>query len=146
LRWLLYGEDEIVGKWVGERIAHANFGSFVSIGLCEDQKLIAAVIYHNYIKEYGNIELSMAADSPRWATPESIGALLHYPFVRLGCNRVTTCTPASNRRALKFNKGIGFIEEGVIRKGYGAEDMVICGLLKEEAQRWLNFNKESSNG
>ena len=142
MRWFVYGQDVAVGDWVHERIPHAEFGPYVAIGLAEDNTLIAGVVYHNYVPRYGNIEISMAADSPRWATPEAIGTFLRYPFGQLRCRRVTTCTPASNKRALRFNHGIGFQKEGVIRQGYGKEDMVLCGLVYREAKRWLKQHKE----
>lgn len=141
MRWFVFGQDQAVTQWVTQRIPHADtFLLSTAIGLAEDDKLIAGVVYHNYLAKYGNIELSMAADSPRWATPEALKVFLSYPFKQLRCRRVTTCTPASNKRALRFNYGIGFQKEGVIRQGYGKEDMVICGLVFREAKKWLNSN------
>lgn len=126
----------------GRRMYHA-------IGAVEDtelgSKIVAGIVYHNYVAEYGNIELSMAAISPVWAKRHIIAAFLHYPFEVCGCKRVTTMTPAKNRRALKFNEHIGFVREGVVRRGFGTDDMVICGLLREEAERWLKYyGKESA--
>lgn len=141
MRWFVYGQDQAVADWVNKRIPHARFEQFSAIGLAEDDKIIAGVVYHNYIHVYGNIEISMAADSPKWATPESLRAFLSYPFTQLRCRRITTCTPASNKRALKFNYGIGFQKEGVIRQGYGKEDMIICGMVFREAKKWLKPNK-----
>lgn len=139
MRWFVYGQDIAVAQWVSERIPHSNYpGGFSAIGIAEDDKLIAGVIYHNWIKRYGNIEISMAADTPRWATPEALKRLLWYPFRELRCRRVTTCTPASNKRALRFNYGIGFQKEGRIRQGYGTEDMIIAGMTYSEAKKWLN--------
>lgn len=140
MRHFVFGRDQLVADWVKARIPHAeSFGAFSAIGLAENDWIIAGVVYHNYLKTYGNIELSMAADTPRWATPETLKVFLSYPFKQLRCLRVTTCTPQSNKRALKFNYGIGFQKEGVIRQGYGkSENMVICGLTYNEAKKWLN--------
>lgn len=142
MRKFIFGRDADVAEWVRQRIAHAEgFGPFTAIGLAEGETVIAGVVYHNYLKAYGNIEISMAAETPRWATPETLKVFLSYPFRQLRCIRVTTCTPQSNKRALKFNYGIGFQKEGVIRQGYGKhENMVICGLTYQEAKRWLNSN------
>lgn len=136
MRALVFGRDALVASWVGERIG-AGFTNYAAIGLAEDGQLIAGVVYHNHNSTYGNIEISMAASSSRWATPEAIGAFLRYPFSQLRCRRVTTCTPASNKRALRFNYGIGFQKEGVLRQGAGREDLVICGMVYKEAKRWL---------
>lgn len=99
--------------------------------------LIAGIIYHNFISEYKNIEVSMVAASPKWATKQVLKELLSYPFNQLGCQRITTCIAKSNERAIKFNLGIGFKHEGIIRRGCGNEDMFIFGMLKEEAKKWL---------
>lgn len=138
MRWFVYGHDKLVAKWVADRMPYVSeFNQCAAIGLAENKQLIAAVVYHNYIPDYGNIEISMAADTPRWATPEAIGTFLRYPFVQLRCRRVTTCTPAKNKRALRFNYGIGFKKEGVVRQGYGKDDLVVCGLLYREAKKWI---------
>lgn len=145
MRWFVFGQDQAVIEWVRQRIPHASqFHLAKGIGLAEDDRIIAGVVYHNYLEQYGNIEISMAADSPRWATPEALAVFLGYPFRQLRCRRVTTCTPASNKRALRFNYGIGFQKEGMIRQGYGKEDMIICGLVYSEAKKWLKPIKRAS--
>lgn len=144
----MFGENALVAEWVSQRITsiNADFKNCVAIGVTKNGKLIAGVVYHNYFPDFKNIELSMAADSPMWATKDIIKALLQYPFIQLGCKRITTCTSARNKRALKFNYGIGFRREGVIRRGYGNHDMIICGMLRKEAERWLKTEKEEVNG
>lgn len=144
---LIYGADEAIAIWVGTQISHApdfhmrrapDGGKlFHAIGVSDGDKIIAGVVFHNYYPMYRNIELSMAALSPVWAKPAIIGELLHYPFIQLDCGRVTTLTPANNKRALRFNEHLGFIREGLVRKGYGDEDMIVCGMLSNEAEKWL---------
>ena len=46
-------------------------------------------------------------------------------------------TQASNKRMLRLIYGLGFRKEGVIRQGYGREDMIVCGMVYKEAKRWL---------
>lgn len=146
---LVFGQDAAIASWVASKIPRMRGQGFPAdsraIGVVKRGKLVAGIVYHNYLPEYRNIEISMAADSPLWATKAIIGALLRYPFVQLNCFRVTTCTSARNKRALKFNYGIGFKKEGVIRRGCGNHDMIICGMLKKEAERWLK-TEENSNG
>lgn len=84
-----------------------------------------------------NAEISMAATSPRWASRVTIRKMLEYPFIQLGLRRITTITAASNETALKMNRQLGFKQEGVMRYGMGDEDAIIMGLLREEADRWL---------
>lgn len=140
---ILTGADEYVARWVTQRLG-ITFEKFSALGVMLDKKIVAGVVYHNYIPDYKNIEVSMAADTPKWATKDHLHTLLDYPFSQLGCNRITTLTSVSNKRALKFNFGIGFKQEGLIRKGLGNEDMIVCGLLKEEAILWRNNGQKSA--
>jgi RimJ/RimL family protein N-acetyltransferase len=59
-------------------------------------------------------------------------------FVKLNCHRVTTRIHVRNERAIRFNLGLGFKREGLIREGWGpGEDCVLLGLLKSEAPQWM---------
>lgn len=146
MRELIFGQDEIIAKWVADRTPRRNseFTNYVAIGIAKNGKIIAGVVYSNHYPEFKNIELSMAAESPMWATKDIIASLLRYPFIQLGCNRITTCTSSRNKRALRFNYGVGFRREGVIRRGYGNHDMIICGMLRKEAERWLKTHEENN--
>lgn len=135
---LIFGQDEGVAKWVAQHIPHMSgtvLRDFSAIGVVNERGPVAGVIYHNYIPDYRSVEISMAATTPRWAQRGIIRGLLHYPFVQMDCNRVTTVTPHTNTRAIKFNKGIGFKQEGVIRRAFGKDHAVICGMLRHEYDR-----------
>jgi RimJ/RimL family protein N-acetyltransferase len=64
---------------------------------------------------------------------------LRWPFEQLNCNRITITIAASNTRSIKFNEGIGFVREGILRKAFGTEDAYVFGLLKCETAAWLGF-------
>jgi RimJ/RimL family protein N-acetyltransferase len=140
---LVCGQDAAVAEWVRARIPHmagGDFGPCVAIGVEDDNGvLVAGAVYHGYseLPGGGDIQMSMAADSARWARKGIIRGLLHYPFVQANCHRVTTITPLANGRALKINRGLGFEVEGRLRRGYGDDDAVIMGLMREDAHRWI---------
>lgn len=134
---ILEGADEYIARWMQKTLLDLNLQKYVALGIMDDDKIIAGIAYHNFMKNYNNIEISMVAVSPKWATKNIIKTLLAYPFEQLGCQRITTCTPAKNIRAIRFNLGIGFKHEGTIRRGCGEDDMIICGMLRKEAQKWL---------
>jgi RimJ/RimL family protein N-acetyltransferase len=102
-----------------------------------DGEIIAGCVYSDWQPAYRNIQISMAATRPDWARRATIRKLLGYPFLQLGVERVTTLIRASNERSLRLNAGLGFVREGLIRQGYGDEDMVLLGLLRSEAERWI---------
>lgn len=139
---LVCGLDAGVAEWVRERIPHmkgGGFGPCVAIGVADGDALVAGAVYHGYVPlpGGGDIQVSMAADSARWARRGIVRGLLDYPFRQAGCHRVTTITPLRNARALRVNRGLGFVAEGLVRRGFGDDDAIIMGLLREDAARWL---------
>jgi RimJ/RimL family protein N-acetyltransferase len=81
--------------------------------------------------------MAFAADSPRWASKENVAALGAWAFDQLGVQRVTAVVKKNNKRARKFDEGVGFRVEGKIRKAEGNTDFIIYGLLKDEHKEWL---------
>jgi RimJ/RimL family protein N-acetyltransferase len=137
---LALGIDDAVGAWVAARIPHigtaAEFGPFVAVGVVDRADTpVAGVVWHGYRPSCSDIQLSAAASTARWLTRHLIAEIFAYPFLYLGCRRVTTITPVKGERALAVNLKIGFQMEGRVRFGFGTDDAIIMGLLREE---WLS--------
>ena len=107
----------------------------VAIGVAHGGEVVAAAIYNNYRPP--NIEITFVTSSPRWASKEAIRAMLRYPFVQLGCARLTAVTPAQNRAARAFLARLGFRQEGVHPDALPGGDAVSYGLLARDAARWI---------
>jgi len=63
-------------------------------------------------------------------------AAFRYPFVQLGCRRVTGYVPAQNLEAQRFDEHLGFRREGLMRHAMEDDDVIVYGLLREEARRF----------
>lgn len=138
MRELVFGRDREVLDFVQRHFRfELSAGECSTIGLSDKGQLIAGVVYHRYHPEWKNIEMTIAANTARWATKDAIGSFLAFPFYQYGCNRVTACVSRRNKRCLRFLRGIGFKTEGVIRRGYGNHDLIVMGMLKKEAARWI---------
>lgn len=138
---LAFGESELIARWVAMRTGmdyDADFGPCAAIAVLIGDELAAAVAYTHHDPKRGNVHMSIAATTPRWATRGTIRALLHYPFEQLRCRRVTALVRRKNKRCRRFLEGIGFRYEGNIRKGYGDDDCIVYGMLGLEAARWLD--------
>jgi len=136
---LVFGEDERVAHWVGERVSPsiADFGPCIAIGVANPEgKLMAGAVYNNYRPP--NIEITFAVEDNHWASREAISCILRYPFVQLGCLRITAFTAAGNDRARAFltSKLIGFQQEGYHPNGFPSDDAVSYGLLRKDC-RWV---------
>lgn len=133
---LLFGHDDLVGKYVADRIPHAdaNWGPHVAIGVVNDEgRVIAGAVYNMYYPEFGTIQVSMAADDPKWASKNTRREILSYAFDNLGVNKVWIAIPHKSDRVIQFNKRIGFKQEAVLAHHFGpGTHSVICRMLKKD--------------
>lgn len=134
---LLYGQDDQVREWVRQQVPIVgDQRPCTAIGVKRHGKLVAGVVYNNYRQSIGDIQMSMAATTPRWATRETIARLFFYPFVELNCRRITALTLASNQPVRAFLCRVGFTLEGVIREYLDGQDTCAFGMLRRECF-WL---------
>ena len=137
----LYGRDKEVIKYVGERVDENDFGAAIGIGQYKDGKIIAGVVYNLY--NGPSICMHVASEpGSRWLTRDFLFRVFAYPFIQLGCNRVTGLVRVDNIEARRFDEHLGFKQEGVIRRGASdGTDMILYGMLREEC-RWLELKDE----
>ncbi|MCG7492465.1 GNAT family N-acetyltransferase [Thalassobius sp. Cn5-15] len=132
---LVLRADRVVADWVAKRLSATPWaGSFAAIGVLDKNRsgLIAGAVYHGF--DGRNVIMSIAADSPNWSRKGILKSLFHYPFNSLGCQRVTATVDESNHRSLRLCRGLGFVQEGIIRQGADDGDVVLLGLLKAECR------------
>lgn len=139
---ILYGADDLIAKLVLSQIPEADkFEKFRAIGVLRpnpsrpEPDLIGGVVFHNF--KGHDVEMSAAMLHPRWATREVLRRLFGYPFITMGCRRMTTITCVDNEAARRADEHMGFILEGTHRGGWdGVRDAVSYGMLRDEC-RWL---------
>lgn len=141
--------DDRLLDWIAVRIPHLGLehnwhGRAKAIGIGEGGKILAAVAISGMDTHNWNAELSIASDTPRWATRGALRKILSYPFDQLGLGRVTAVCLSSNTKAINLNLKLGFKQEGRMRKAAGDDDVIIMGLLREEAERWLTYGENSA--
>ena len=141
MKSVIYDQDERVIKWVGDRVNEDEFGvGAVGIGLEENGELIAGVVFNMYTK--ASICMHVAAEpGRRWMTKDFLWRSFAYPFIQLGCNRITGLVREDNLDAQRFDEHLGFKREGLIRKGCtDGSNMILYGMLREEC-RWLEIKR-----
>jgi RimJ/RimL family protein N-acetyltransferase len=132
---LVYGADHAIAAWVRARCPWVDgFGGAHAIGIACGPDLVAGVVFANY--RGSGIEVSIAADHPRWARKGVLRALFAYPFIQLGCRRITALIPAKNEQSLRLCQGLGFSVEGRHPALFPDDDGVSLGLLREHC-KWL---------
>lgn len=107
------------------------------LGIIDPAKneIIAAAVFHNYRGH--DIQIGFCADSPRWAQRGVIRAVFHYPFVQLGCLRLTSIPAETNIRARKLNEGLGFKIEGYHPNAYAPGVAAITYGMQKDECRWI---------
>lgn len=95
---------------------------------------IRAVVIYDRTNDFDCMMHITSDESGHWLTRLFLRAAFHVPFMQWGLCRVTGLVREDNRRALAFDKRLGFIEEGRIRKAFGDCDGILLGMLKEECR------------
>lgn len=133
---LVFEHDAAVAEWVARRIPYVDwFKDFTAIGIADGNRPVAGVVYNEFQPVYLTMQVSMAADTPIWAQRGIIRALLHYPFEQQGVRKLWAAIQQKNKRALKFNLGIGFTKEAVLAHHFGKDHAVICRMLDKDYRK-----------
>ena len=141
MKTTIYGQEQKIVPWVGQKVDEDRFGEdCVALGLEEDGELIAGVVFNWYTG--ASISMHVAAEpGRRWLNRDFLYRCFAYPFLQLNCNRVTGLVKVDNLDAQRFDEHLGFVKEGVIRQG--ADDktnLILYGMLKSEC-RWLEIKR-----
>ena len=137
MRRVILNERDRCAEWARQRIPHVpSWGEWCeAIGLEENGELLAVVVYNLYSS--ADIAMHIAAvPGRRWMTREFLRVAFRYPFVQLGCRRVSGYVPASNFDAQRFDEHLGFQREGLMRHALPDDDIIVYGMLREEARRF----------
>ena len=139
MKTTIYGQDSRIIDFMSEHLADCEFQSNVNtLGVESNGELIAGVVFEGYTGSSISIHVA-ALEGRLWLSKEFLFRVFAYPFLQLECNRVTGLVRVDNPKAQKLDEHLGFIREGVMRKGAtDGTDYIIYGMLKEEC-RWLNF-------
>ena len=132
---VLYGADEVVAKWVAERMGRkeAIFQPYVALGIvnADENDLVAGVVFHSYQPD-GDITISAAADRPTMRR-KALARVFGYAFNELNLKRVSAEVPLDNERSRKLVEGLGFVKEGAKRKATpNGRPVLVFGLLKKD--------------
>ena len=137
MKRVILDQRDRCAEWARQRIPHVpSWGEWCeAIGLEDDGELLAVVVYNLYSS--ADIAMHIAAvPGRRWMTREFLRVAFRYPFVQLKCRRVSGYVPASNADAQRFDEHLGFQREGLMRHALPDDDIIVYGMLREEARRF----------
>jgi hypothetical protein len=66
---ILSGQADVIARWVEARVpGYRSFDTPAGFGILREGRLAAGVVFHNYDARAGDMEVVIAAESPRWAS------------------------------------------------------------------------------
>lgn len=98
--------------------------------------LWGGVIFTGYTG--ASVALHSASFDSRWSSIDMLWVTFHYPFAQLGCQTIFAQVPASNSRALEFDRKLGFKEVARIADVFPDGDLIVLAMKREDC-RWLRL-------
>lgn len=110
-----------------------GFGPNASMGFHDrNGDLVAGVVFHNWQPEYGVIEVSAAALSPKWLTRARMNTVAEYVFDGIECRMVVARHSERNTIARKLWDRLGAREIRMPKLRGPDEDEMVALLTREE--------------
>jgi len=125
---LVFDDKERVGAWVANEVdQRCTWGSFYAMGAEVNGELTAGVVFNNFNET--NATAHIACSKPNKLFLELVDHAYKYAFEHCKLRRLTGLVEADNEKALKLDKHIGFVEEGVMKEaGSEGQDMILLVL------------------
>ena len=114
-----------------------SFGPCKTIAFisADNTELRAVVVYHGL--DHRSIGISIASNTPKWCSKLVLKIIHGFPFIQMGCNRITATVRESNTKSRSLVTRLGYKQEGELKQYYSNGDSaIIYGLLKSECE-WL---------
>ena len=121
-----------VFDFVSKRVPLIPCAGLQGIGLERDGELIGGTVYESF---NGVNILMHCAGTPgtNWMTRTFLIACFRYPFVQLGCSRVTAFVEAKNTAACKLDEHLGFKLEATMKNAASdGGDVLIYAMRRED--------------
>lgn len=134
----VYDNDVIVAQFIAKRLNRdtRTFGRYKTIGVLDEEgRLIGGVVYLNYDRAAGVIEMGLAAVSPRFFNRETFRRMFEYVFIGAKCQMLFTRVRAGNEHLLSQMARLNF-NLTLIPRMYGREEDGVIGTLTDD--QWLD--------
>lgn len=133
--------------FVSERIwgEQRPFPSGTAMAVSDAGMIVAGVVFSNYDKDAGVIEISAASDTQRWLTRPVLAEMFGYAFDQLGCQAVVMRVDPGNARLGRMLMAYGFSRHDVPRLR-GRDRAEAFYILGDDAWRANGFHKEIRDG
>lgn len=134
-RNLVFGPE--LTAWAAARIPNMRGDPFpdsaTAAGVAIEGKLAGVVVFSDWRPHWRTMQVSAVAEDARWMRArDAWDWMFDYAFLDCDIDKLWSVTPASNRRALKFVWGLGFVKEAVLERHFDTEDAIISRLFADD--------------
>ena len=135
MKQIIVGQKERIADFLIEQGAWAKSLKYEAIGLEQDGKIIAGVIYDGY--EIGaRISMHCAGIGRKWLTREFLRFAFEYPFNQLNVNVIINTVSSNNKDSMRFTEHCGFKQVARFEGGASDGDLIIYALYKKDC-KWI---------
>lgn len=128
----LFGHSETVSEFVRQFGDAYAFRNCTAIGVIDNEdRLVAGVVYSNWMPGRGTIEVSAASTTPHWMNKTILKVITAYPFDQLDCQLVYMRTSEKNTRLHQTLKRFGCDAYAIPRLRGPDEAEIIFTLTRE---------------
>lgn len=137
---------EAVARFLADRIGGWPDGWQIGtiLAIAKGDKIVAAVLFHNWQPQNGVIEISAASDDRGWLSRAVLFDLFDYAFNQMGAQAVVARMDAG-RPLIRIFEAYGFRRYDIPRlRGRDAAETVM--ILGDEDWKANGFHKEHADG
>lgn len=128
---MIFDQDDELLPWAASVIGIERFRDDArAIGQSMNGEVNAVCVFDTFSAADCNMHIA-SSGSGHWLTREFLVTVFSYPFITCRLRRVTAMVPASNAAALKFDRHLGFIDEGFHPRALPGDDLRSLGMLRE---------------
>ena len=126
-----------LSQWAAAKLfpVGEGFSDCTTLGVFDGPKLVAVMVYHNWHKSHGVIEMSGASTTPHWLKRPVLQEMFSYPFDQLGCQMVLMRVDAKDERLARQLTAVGFKGYKIARLRGRSEDEIVFTLTDDD---WRN--------
>jgi hypothetical protein len=133
-----------VWRFVHEQTGVPLSHTMKTLGLehADDGRLVCGVLYD--APNGVNLWMHVAMEPGANLTPRFVRYAFEYPFLELGCERVTGWVEASNTAARRFDEHLGFRVEAVLKGAASDRGDVLLYVMTRAECRWIRGRRREA--
>lgn len=138
--------NAMMAQWLSMQVFGHMTGfqpPYSTLGVFRGDELVAVMLYNNFHRSTGVVEIHGAATTARWLTRPVLREMFGFPFDGLKCQTVVMRVSERDTRLLRILTAYGF-EHVVVPRLRGRDEGERIFWLTDEAWRSNGFHKEAA--